>query len=148
MLKVHKDRKLYYQAFTLHEAGSLERLKTAAVPAVKAPEPQKVIDLLIRFDVFTKQGVYWIRGVKPLREKLRRRASSSTCRPTAPGPSRRVPAAGRCGRTWMQTHAIEPLSVPDLRGETPYCEVTKHRTPVEAITVAEGDLAWCGECQP
>ena len=148
VLKVRKGDRLYYQGFTYHEKGWREQLKTAVAPAVKAPEPQKVIDLLTRFDLFTKQGVYWIRGVKPIRERLRRKGIEQRL-----SADRTKAVTTGAGGKAMWSHldaaaAVEPLTVPDLRGETPYCEVTKHRTPAEAVTVAAGGLAWCGECQP
>ena len=146
---VEIDERRYYRLYHSYPRGTLAQLRAAPAPSDSKPsQPHKVIDLLVRFELFTKPGVYWIRGAKAIREQLRRKGIEARL---SADRSKAVFTGAGGNAFWSHldaAQAAEPLVRDDLREETSYCEVTKNDPPVEAVTVAAGGLRWCGRCQP
>ena len=152
--RVRKDGDVLLQGLQPHLRGTFAS-RTSTVP--KTPKPKTVSNRpsnsLDTVQVFTGSGsraspaVANRRKMQGVLAKLARRGVG--VHRSADGSGLVVMGAG----TYIEAmRAATSVLLPWLRnGVAPSCQVSKHKTPVPAITVATGgpdNIPYCGECQP
>ena len=143
------------QPLRAHVRGTYAERTTVVARAVKQPKAQRPVDMLNAVGLLTghtQHGKFAIRTVPSILARFKAKADIEF-RSVGDGSDVMVTAPGGALLTAHRDDIalLSPLIVPFVLNGAVHCEVTKHREPVDAVTLAfaiPNPIPWCMECMP
>ena len=140
MYRLERDGRIDLQVLKPYLPGALAALGAVVTRSPKPPAAQRPVDALNAASLLTGHGGagrYSFRGCAEIVARFR--AKGINFRPVGEGSDVLVTAPGGMLTTAHRAEVmlVTPLLVPYLlTGSAPHCEVSRHREPVEAVTLA------------